>query len=296
MPSHDFLNPKISPAKPQRSLEDLLTQAGKHHVLAVKLSVPDRLVKPHSLVAGWISARQSARKHAKENGSTWTFQADPGPFTENDNRRHRILSALFKAIELQGGRVEEGVKGQLFICEDRDQLEISLREKKKRVRVPLTDQQRSWRPHSDETHKWDMQPTGFLIFEIKSYVSSPVQKNWVENQSVRLEDELGLIVPNLFAALQLVRESRLLREEDSRRYQQRQLEAAVARQRSADEQKRWDSLVQIAHDWKDRQLVLEFLRSQMNEPDGITALTGEMTECDWIDWVQSRLGQALTST
>jgi len=34
----------------------------------------------------------------------------------------------------------------------------------------------------------------------------------------------------------------------------------------------------------------------MNEPNGITALTGEMTECDWIDWVQTRLGQALTST
>ncbi|MEH6409174.1 MAG: hypothetical protein V7741_01520 [Hyphomonas sp.] len=149
---------------------------------------------------------------------------------------------------------------------------------------------------TDETHKWDLQPTGFLIFEIKSYVSGPVQKNWVENQSARMEQELEHVVPILFAALQLMRESRLLREEENRRYQQRQLEAAVARQRSADEQKRWDSLVQIAHDWKDRQLVLAFLRSQMNEPDGITALTGEMTECEWIDWVQSRLGQALTST
>jgi hypothetical protein len=105
------------------------------------------------------------------------------------------------------------------------------------VRVPLTDQQRSRRPYADETHKWDQQPTGFLIFEIRSSVSAPVQKNRAENQSARMEQELEHVVPSLFAALQLMRESRFLREEVSRRDRQRKIEAAVARQRSADERK-----------------------------------------------------------
>lgn len=296
IPSHYFLKPKNNSAKPTRSVDDLLTIAGKQNMPSTRLSIPDKLVKPHSLVAGWISARRLARQQARENRSEWAFHVDPGPFTENERRRHRIMSALFKAIEREGGLIEESAKGQLFICEERDRLEISLRERMTRVRIRLTDQQRSWRPYSNETHKWALEHTGFLVFEIKSYLSGPVQKKWIENQSVRLEEELELVVPNLFAALQLVRESRILKEEQSIRYRQREAEAAAVHHRLVEDQKRWEALVQIAQKWKDQELVLEFLRSQMTKPDGITALTGVMTESEWIDWVQRRLGQPLIDT
>jgi hypothetical protein len=282
--------------KAPRTIHDILTKADKLQLLPVKLRVPERLTNPHPIIATWIVSRQRVRAETQADQSSSSFRTDPGKFSEIERRRHRILDTIFKAIESHGGRAEDHGKRGLFIGIGPDRIEVTVREKKRQVRIPLSELQRSYRPQGAKTHRQELEPTGFLIFEIKSYLGGAVRSKWVENDTLGLEQMVSDAFPFLIAALEVVKEIRLAREEQAKSYRLREAQAAEEKRHLDADRDRWNQLVKKASDWKEQELVLQFLEAQLNRGSGLSDLHGSMDETEWWAWIEGRLGRIQKTT
>lgn len=98
----------ISPTPPAPQPEPLAPEQ-QERVASLEqdgaITVPERLLRPHQVIASWLAEHEQRRREAKRDRNSW------GPsFTEwieIDHRRHRILDALFKAAERHGGTVKQ---------------------------------------------------------------------------------------------------------------------------------------------------------------------------------------------
>lgn len=277
---------KAAAQNPGARRNELLRAAGKLDLLDVKISVPKRLAKPHPVIARWIREREETRALDMNYRDGWSFAQDPGAFTPNDRRRHRLLHAFFKFTELHGGRIEERAKGKLFVLLGNDEVEISLREKNRQVRLPLEADQR---PSPGGRLKQILEPTGLMLFEIKCHSDIGGRTSWIENEETALETSIGEFVVGLFAALQAAAERRLARAEQARAYQLRQSERAAAQRSIDDERQRWSELVQRARDWEERKLVSEFIREYGLGGGYVVELRGDIEEQTCLEWIEHRL-------
>jgi len=82
---------------------------------------------------------------------------DPGELSDSSKRRYRVLDALFKAIERQGGRAIQGEHQALIIEVAAQRIEFQLREKQKQVRRPLTADEKKWQSKDDKGWRKDLQ-------------------------------------------------------------------------------------------------------------------------------------------
>jgi hypothetical protein len=72
-----------------------------------KISVPARLVRPHRIIAGWLSEHDREKDEAKrERDPSRRQMMQPTEYTQVDRRKHRFLDALFKAVEQKGLKVK----------------------------------------------------------------------------------------------------------------------------------------------------------------------------------------------
>ena len=100
------------------------------------IAVPEKLSRPHRVIASWIEEHKRNRQEARRNG--WGHM--PEPFSETDQRRHRILDTLFKALEAKGFAVkQEQYPTQVYLEVQKERIDFGLREKQKQVRRPLTE-------------------------------------------------------------------------------------------------------------------------------------------------------------
>lgn len=96
-------------APPERPTE-VAAFAEKIRTSASGLQVPERLTRPHAIIAGWIADHEEKRRQARQERDPWMRGFAPAPFTDADRRRHRLLDALFKALERQGAKSTAGMK------------------------------------------------------------------------------------------------------------------------------------------------------------------------------------------
>ena len=78
------------------------------------IAVPDRLTRPHPLIAGWLRDLRERQQRARMEHETWRRSLHPAPrWTSTDRRRHRALQALFHALEGRGASIREDDRGRL---------------------------------------------------------------------------------------------------------------------------------------------------------------------------------------
>lgn len=111
------------------------------------VQVPERLARPHAIIAGWLADHEQRKRSARgywDPAMRRTMR--PDSFSELQRREHRILDALFKALEKQGAKIRE-LSRSTFVAEVSDiPLEFQLREKLRQVRRRLTPEERTgWR-------------------------------------------------------------------------------------------------------------------------------------------------------
>ncbi len=100
--------PLPKPPEPPELPEAVQQQVDVLQASAAGIVVPDRLSRPHKVIAGWIAKFEQDKREAQ-------MQRDPErrrlfiptPLTDRDRRRYRILDTLFKQLERQGGVVTE---------------------------------------------------------------------------------------------------------------------------------------------------------------------------------------------
>lgn len=143
VPKDATIVPTPPKLKPKLPTADSREQPDKEYRDAVSVTVADRLVRPHPVIAGWIEKYQRAKAGAKgEYDPLRKRFVGPAEHREINRRRYRILDAIFKALERQGGKIKEEDRKGVFVELNGECIEIQLREKYKQVRRPLTGREK----------------------------------------------------------------------------------------------------------------------------------------------------------
>ncbi len=255
--------------------------------------VPERLTRPHPVIAGWIEARNTRKQRARSEPDPWRRELYRGPdFTSSDRRRHRILHALFKALEHGGGRVSQNEHEQLIYQQDGEQIEFQLREKRRRVRRPLSESELRWRLASEPNWRHDLEPTGLLIFEIKTYLTAGLRREWSETETRPLEPMLGEIAATFAAAIPLLAEQRVRRKEAAKRHEEAMRLRQAEQERRQLDGARWRKFCELAASLREVQAARALLdRLRADGPDP-AALAGELSLADWTEWAEAKIAAA----
>jgi hypothetical protein len=268
--------------------------ADKARANATALAVPERLVRPHAVIASWLADHEERKRRAREERDPWRRDLyRPSEFTETDRRKHRILDVLFKALERQGGKIKQGERGMLLAEISGEKIEFQVRERQKQQRRALTDDEKRWRLSSEKNWKQELVSTGRLVIEIKTWQwPAGLSRQWIESDARPMDEMLADIVATFVAAGPLLVQQRKDREAAERERQlaeQRRYEEQRRRKRDAN---RWRRFKEMAHDWSELATVRDFLaalRSMNMDPS--TEIDGRSV-AEWIAWGENWLERA----
>ncbi|MCJ2031255.1 hypothetical protein MKK50_17965 [Methylobacterium sp. J-043] len=250
------------------------------------LRVPEKLIRPHPLVASWIAARRRQERHLPRQNTASTSLYQPNGA---DGRRHRILQALLPALERQGAKIvgeyDEGVIEARFVGTT---IAFRLREKLKQVRRPLSEDELRHGWGTEKNYHIELHPTGLLSCKIETYTRIG-WRAWEDDRGGALEGRLVEIAGTILMArdsqIDAAREARIQHEQQMERERQ-QAAAAEARQR---EENRWGTFVELARRSEEAEQLRAFLkRLESMAPPG-EQLFGDRTVADWLSWAYERL-------
>jgi hypothetical protein len=287
------INPTEPRPKPLKLPEELGAKIEEARREASSTAVPDRLQRPHPIIAHWLAEHDRRKREARRERDPWLKQlTDPGDFSDIDHRKHRILDTLFKASEKQGGKAREADRGILYVEMQGEKVEFQLREKQKKGRRVLSDSEQKWAGKDDKGWRQAMQPTGKLTLVIKTYLPDGLQTEWIETDDRSLEAWLPDIVAIFVAAGPLLVEQR-------RRREAVELERQVAERRRYEEEQRrklddnrWRRFTEIAQQQRDYDLAGEFLAAIKATNSDVHLQAGDRDVAAWIEWAEKCISEA----
>ena len=287
----------IRPTSPSRAgptlSPEMQAEIDRLRTEGAAMAVPLRLVKPHPIVAAWLADRERRIQEARLERDSWRrSHFTPAPFDEKERRRHRILDALFKELQHHDGEVLEDNSRQLAVKMLGERIEFQLREKFKQVRrVPTEDEKRRYTVNKNGFMQ-ELQPTGTLVFAIKTYLADGLRREWLETKDAPMEGLLPAIVATFLLAAPLLVEERRKREEEARQYQLAEQRRHEREQRQKLESNRLRRFMEFAEQWQDVRLAREFLTAlRTNEIDAKRNIGGKTT-LKWVAWVEASLLRA----
>jgi hypothetical protein len=254
--------------------------------------VPERLTRPHTIIAAWLDDHEQRKREAQRSRDPWLRNISmPKPFTATDGRRHRILDALFKALEREGAKIVEDERRQLLAEIGGERIEFQLREKSKQVRRALSKDEKRW-----QKRDWaqELQPTGKLLFVIKTYLPAGLglRQEWLETERAAMEDLLTDILAAFIKSAPLLAQQRRRREEEARERQVAEQRRYEEEQRRKLERNQWRRFMQFADEWRDASVAREFLNAlQSADIDQNLVVAGRSLGA-WISWATAYLAEA----
>lgn len=279
--------PPVLPPMVQERLEEAQTQG-------TTITVPERLTRPHRIIAIWLEDHARRKREAKRERDPWMRRiSDPGDFTSMDRRRHRILDALFKELERCGGKVKEDDRKGLFVELSGEKVAFQIREKQKQVRRPLTANERRWRTSSDKDWKHELQGTGKFVFTIKTWLRGGLQTEWLETDAKPMEEMLPQIAATILAAETVLTDLRRERAEDERQRRIKEQRRAEEEARRRQDANRWKRFTELAEAWRTAELIRDFISAlkAMPQPEQQETIDGR-TIAEWITWAEEWLEKA----
>ncbi len=292
-PASVTIAPTPRPAPPATLPLHVQERLGEAQARTSTVHVPERLVKPHPVVARWLADHERRKEEARRERDPWRRNLlHPGEFMPQDRRRHRILDALFKELERSGGRVKENERREIVVEISGEKVEFQLREKQKQVRQPLTDDEKRWRSSTDRDWKQVLEGTGRLVFTIKSYLDGSLRREWLESETTSMESLLPEIAATLVAAGAVLVDMRRKREEAERLRLMEERKRTEERERRKLDDNRWRRLTELADAWRTAKVTRDFIAAVKAMPsDSQEALAG-MPLAEWLAWAEERLHKA----
>lgn len=178
-----------------------------------------------------------------------------------------------------------------------EKIEFQIREKQKQQRRPLTADEQRWRIAGDKGWKQELIPTGWFVFEIKTWQwPNGLPRQWLESEKRPMEDMLPDILATFVTAGPLLvqqRKDREAAERERRLAEQRRYEEQRRRKRDSN---RWRRFRELAQDWYELAAVRDFLTTlrSMDAPQS-TLIDGRSVE-EWIAWAEEWLHRADPTT
>lgn len=234
--------PPPVPASVQEKIE-AERQSGKPVI------VPKTFSSLHRIVDGWV---QDSRREARHDA--WSRGLTPIDNTDLDKRRLRILSALFKALEARGYKLNAGesYRRAVQIGIGHEKLEVTLEEPIRQVRRSLTDEEKGWYGYSVASQKWTQEkvPTGELILKIKEAERYSTDKEWRETAEAPLEEKLSDVVAEIAGMFEAIRLRRQREAEEQERRRKVEEERHLAEMERKREKIRYRGLIGDCGDWR----------------------------------------------
>lgn len=254
------------------------------------IKVPERLVRPHDLVADWITIRdEQVRRKEKVYDHRMKRLVQPVPPTAKDRRRFRVADTIFKAVEKRGVQVTKGDRHELLMVLGGERIAFQLRYRLKRGQRQLTPDELRWR--GPDAQKWvqELCETDLLIFEIKTWLPRGTRIEWKDSKQATLEQQVGDIVSGIMAAFPALEQLRREREEDRRRS-----ELAARERREREDARRLDAarfrrLLELASAWHEAGLARAFLAALRDGLPPDSPPVAGMEAADWLAWAERKI-------
>ncbi len=201
------------------------------------ITVPATLSNPHRIVESWPQDDRRERRERRRHDSWFPVRRGIDE-TDLDKRRLRILSALFKVLEVGGYKLAAGDSryDNVRIALGPENQEIQLEERIQQVRRQITDEERAKRGCFSRDQKWTQEkvPTGELVLKIKDESRYGISKEWRETENEPLEDRLNDVIAGVAGMFEELR----LRRQHEAEEQQRRWKIEEERRQAQMERKR----------------------------------------------------------
>lgn len=207
----------------------------------------------HRIVDGWV--QDSRREQREARYDAWSRSlCTPIDRTDVDKRRLRILSALFKALEARGYKLNAGesCRRAVQIGLGHEKLEVTLEERIRQVRRQPTDEEKSRYGYSVASQKWTQEkvPTGELFLKIKEPDRYGTAKEWRETAEAPLEEKLRDVIAQIAGMFEAIRLRRQHEAEEQQRQWKLEEERRLAEMERKREEIRYGHLIGHCKDWR----------------------------------------------
>jgi hypothetical protein len=253
------------------------------------IPVPETLHRPHALVAIWLEEDRERARQYRERG--WGAFTSPHA-TPLQKRALRILSALFKAIEKKGGTVavKSPAPNAVAVTLNGQKIEVGLPERRLQIRTPLTLKERreSWNP--DRAYRQSLEPTGQLVFRIKTYASG-ARTEWKEKEGAPLEGLLPDILAGLIIVAAHLEQREIQRKEEERVWREEQQRRQEAQEKAEREAAKVEGLFARAAAWR-KARDAEALVGEVERRLGEVTDAAELADMHaWLAWAREAIAQ-----
>lgn len=253
------------------------------------IDVPERLTRPHPLIAGWLRDRRERQQQARRESELWRRSLYSVPdWTAAERSRHRVLHAIFRALERNGAEIRQDDRGRLTAMLEGEAIPFELREKLRQVTRPLTAEEKRWETWNRSGVRKELEPTGCLQFTISAWTEESVRKNWLESADRPIDGMLPEIVATFIVLAPVLAERTRQREEAARRWEEERRRAEEERQRRHEDDNRWRRFLEIAGAWKQAALAREFIAALRAGDQGINDQIEGRSVAEWIAWAEQR--------
>jgi len=293
LPPADGTTPRsvtISPTPPSKLPPKVERRLDEAREQSASLAVPERLARPHPVIARWLDDHRHRTAEARrERAPSRRRFIHPGEFTPMDHRRHRILDALFKELERNGGKVKEGVRRQLSAELSGESIEFQCREKQKQVRKPLPENSLWARARPGRNWFQVLEGTGRLVFIIQTPLDGRLRREWLESDAAPMEGMLPEIVATLLAGGAVRAERKRKREKAERQRRIQEQRRAEERERRKLDDDRWRRFTELANVWRTARVTREFIAALRELPATAQEPIAGRTPDEWLTWAEERL-------
>ncbi|MEY9419456.1 hypothetical protein ABIF69_005898 [Bradyrhizobium japonicum] len=278
--------PASPPPQVPSELEEALAAA---HRLTAGVKVPGKLTHPHRIVAGWIEERRREREQARRH--SWS-RGDyvPPDFTAMERRRHRLLSTLFITVEKHGYAAKVDERQRPVVEIGGEVVVFTIKEKYRRVRQPLTEEEKKRNFNPKRPWRQGMQPTGLLQLTIEPPLHPALRQCWIDAPDQSLEQQLPDIVAVFIAAAPILQDRRRQYEENERRRHEEERRRYEERQKQLRERNRLRGFLELASRWRQAHEARAFLEALAGRAAGdLAEAIDDRTVSEWLAWAHERL-------
>jgi hypothetical protein len=285
-----LIAPTPAPVTPTQVQTEIAQQIATARQIHAGLTVPAKLNRPHPIIAEWLADhRRNVQEARAERDPERRRYLEPAPFTATDHRRHRILDALFKALERLGFKIKDEQYEPVYLEIAKERVDFQLREKQKQVRRSLTEDEKRWSWNRDRGWTQELQPTGLLIFTIKTRLDSGMKYEWKDEPEKPLETYLPDIIASLSPAGPILAKRRQQRLEEEKRRWEEDHRRDLERQRHERDEKRWQRFLEFAHRCDQAASARRLLTQLEAHTQPEEVLFGDLTAAGWLDWCREWL-------
>lgn len=286
----------IHPRPPKPALLPMAHAAAATAIAAIgEVTVPESFDDIHPEVKAWLAQHKREQKEREQENKRnrsehWGWKRPLlEDLTERDLYRFRVTSAIFRAVEKAGGKIENApITGKVTFLVNGQKVECSIVEKMLKL---------LWRPEEDaakwtvypEHHQSGLQSSGFLRVTITTYLPGK-QPQWVETSKNKIVDWLPQMVGSIIGAGPILEEQQREREESARRYRKEETRRYERQRLTEIDERRWTRFRERADDWEERTKLLTFTAELQKrlEAEG-DAQVGDRQLSQWIAWAQEKI-------